>query len=139
MAWQILWETVAIALLFVPAVWEVWNDQDGDDHSSKADLYARAGLVITCSMVIWLITGRSGIRAALLCTAFHFMIFDYWVAYKLEKNGVIKPGSCWFTYLSKSAPYDKAPLWQRLGPWGRLVTRIVVLAITLTIYLYETY
>ena len=139
MTWLILREVAALLLLFIPTVWEQWNDRNGDDHSNKADLYARAGLVLSAAFLTWIVSGHSFGAALALCAAIHFLIFDYWVAYRLESNGVIKPGSSWFRYVGKSSDFDQRSAWVKAGPWGRLAARVAVFIIAIFFYFKITF
>jgi hypothetical protein len=134
MSWGIFWEAVAFLLLLGPIGWEQWNDRNGDDHSDSADILIRGGLMVSAALMAWLIAGRNFWAALLLSASLHFLIFDYWIAYKLERNDVIKPGSSWFRYVGKSSDFDQESAWVKVGPWGRLIARLAVALPALVFY-----
>jgi hypothetical protein len=120
-------------LLLSPLGWESIDDHKGDlKHAT--DVYVRIGIAIIAGLTVYVFTAHTRWSAALLALAVHFFFFDYIVAYILEKNGVIRPGSHWFTYLGKSSDQDGLKPWVSIGPWGRLIVRSLVLVTS--IYLY---
>jgi hypothetical protein len=134
MVTQIIGELFALGALCIPLAWEVQNDKDGDDHKSKWDLVFRAALAITSASFAAHFINRPFTAGLALAVAIHFLFFDYWVADRLEKNGVIAPGSTWFTYLGKSSPFDRWQPWRNAGPWGRLTVRFSLFIIALFFY-----
>jgi NhaP-type Na+/H+ or K+/H+ antiporter len=139
---------VAFFVLCLPVIIESRNDRSGESLKEKGfrgfDIYLR---IFGFLLFGWLATviryfnvhpsdlSISSIASAIFMSfAIHFLTFSYFVTYKLERNGVIKPGSNWFTYEGKTSRSEQIKFWHRIGPNWRFAIRLIVFAIALLIY-----
>lgn len=145
MHFSIWLEIIAAVVLSLPIIIESRNDRSGESLREKGfrgfDIYLRTvgfvlfGWIATVTRYFYYpVTIGQTLPAVFMSFAIHFLTFSYFVTYKLERNGVIKPGSNWFTYEGKTSRSDRNNLWHRIGPWGRFSIRVVVFAVALIWY-----
>lgn len=150
MSWDKYFEVVGLILLASPLVWEVTNDKDGDAHisrakvfepyqllSKKVDVIARVCFTLAAALFNYLVNDVPFLKSVFLAAGLHFFFFDYIIAYVLITRGIIDDRfNHWFTYLG-SKGLDNFYYWKTMDPVARLVIRVLVLALSLTIYFYE--
>jgi len=120
-------------LLLAPLVWELIDDHNGDTKHTL-DVYVRIIIAFAAAVAIWILTNHTAWSAFILALAIHFFFFDYLENILLIRNHVIMPGAHWFTYLGKSSKQDKIQFWRKIGPYGRLAVRAVVLITAIYFY-----
>lgn len=128
-------EVIGFALLFVPYIWEVYSDRNGD-HDKTVDVIWRVILSATAVLSCVHLTDHSIWAAGLMCSAIFFLLFDYTVAAVLIKNGVIEAKS-WFSYMGKSGKFDNWGWWRNMHPGWRFAIKMSVFTGSLLIYINE--
>ncbi len=118
-------EAVAFILTFLPTVWEIWNDRNGETKKDKAQdaivaIILYAAITLIC-MWMWAIPP---VKSLSMMLAIRVMLFDYIIHYILIQRGVIVGN--WFTYTGKTSTFDK--LIAKINPWIRLLLRVAVFA-----------
>lgn len=110
------------ALCFVPTIWELYNDRNGENKKDKikdtAIFLVVVGLIAGLSY--WL--GQSPVSAILLILGIRVMFFDYAIHYLLIKNKVIV--GHWFTYNGNTSFIDR--LISGVHPVLRFAARVIV-------------
>jgi len=127
-------EVLSILVLCIPLFAELWNDRNGDAHHATDVVVRWIIAAFSAAVVWWLLSPHSWWSAAFLSLAIHFFFFDYLENILLIRNHVITSGAHWFTYLGKSSKEDKFKLWRKIGPYGRLAVRAVVLITAIYFY-----
>lgn len=126
-------------LLPAPLIWETVNDWNGDLNKQQ-DVFIRVGIALVDAVGSWLIWDTNPFTHALLSLSIHFLLFDYVIGMRLIGR-TIEPRRGerlhWFTYMGKSGVWDNLDLWQRVGPWGRFIIKIVTFGLSLFLYVYE--
>ena len=122
-------EIIALILLTVPTVWELWDDRNGD-FNKKIDVWIRGALIVVFSMFAFLISLRNIVGCMALSAGIHFMFFDYGIAYIL---GHVKD---WFSYLGEKGFVDNISFWKGMKPKYRFVVRLVVFVFSIMLYLF---
>lgn len=128
--------TIYMLLLVAAIVWECLDDINGDTiKSNKKDVLMRSGFFLGAILYSWIWMGNALLPSALMPFAVFFAFFDYLVAYILIRRGVVEvPGAHWFSYLSGKKMFDQ---WLALiPPAGRIALRVVILAVTITLYIH---
>lgn len=147
MDWNKYFQILGALLCAFPCIWELTNDKNGDAHvshfkmlapyvtmSKKVDVIARVGLTIAVALFNYYVNDINAIRTAALAAGVHFFFFDYIIAYLLISRKIIDDRfNNWFSYLG-SKGLDNFHYWKTMDPVGRLVLRILVLALSLIIY-----
>lgn len=145
---------LAFAVLFVPTIWELWDDRNGEDKQGKLRDRYKKGIVWAVSTFVslviyfWpvLLVKSSGavlvgwwtLKSWIMALAIHFLIFDYAIVIILKHRGVIETKESAFSYLGKTANYPK--FWVKMNPWIRFCIRLTIFAIALIIYnIWTTY
>ena len=158
-------EILAFTFLLAPATWEQHDDKAGDPNK-QVDVIVRAVLMLLCSILNYMVRDFNFInlksltsvvigvgKAFFMSFGWFFLVFDYWVNYRLGHKEVLnKYGTGWLEYLGKTMKekdFEKAAIynigynwWDTQGWWikirwqGRLITRLVVYGLTLTLYLW---
>lgn len=119
--------------LTAPLLWEIPDDAHGD-LNKKRDVVIRVMIAVASAFLNW-VFGLSEIWSALLLSlAIHFLIFDYWIAYLLVKNKVIRSQE-WFNVIGKKGVWDNIGWWNALGGWGKLAVRVIVFTMSLIAYI----
>jgi hypothetical protein len=116
-------------ILFVPLIWEIWNDCRGD-LDKEWDVVIRVFLMIQVGCLVWQFSHRDVFAAINLSFAIHFMLFDYLIVIILNRT-VYERKINWFTHLSNS-PIDK--IWKGWNPWLRLLIRLTYFLASLILY-----
>ena len=125
-------EIETIALMFLPTIWEVWNDRNGESKKDKVkDAIITAVMwLILVSVARWLfVTPVVGSLALLI--GIRIMFFDYLVQYVLIKRHVIV--GHWFTYTGKTAKWDR--MIAKINPWVRFALRVAIFSGMIFIYI----
>lgn len=126
-------EILAILILCLPLIWELWNDRNGD-FNKKADVLFRALLIVNAGFIVWGFFNRNLFAAMNLSFAIHWLLFDYLIHIILYRNGVIT-STAWFKYMGKSSKIDNISWWRNMNPWLRLQIRLTYFLISLYLYL----
>ncbi len=149
-------ELLTHLFMLIPLAWELVNDRDGEDEFQKRQDVTVRGLWALFAGILavfahWPIL-RNGdafvelrhdglilLSAAILSAAYHFLLFDYLIAFILKKRGVIHYSGQfgWFSYLGEKSVIDNLPLWRQLPAWFRAMIRITVFEAALLFYLYS--
>jgi hypothetical protein len=136
---------LAIIPLFLPLVYELIQDRNGESKRDKRQDWGARLMLVTIGAMgnMWILREhvnyegwnfmRGLYSAMFLSFAIHLMLFDYLIVIILKKNGVIRPDAKPFSYLGKTANYPK--LWVKIGPWGRFSIRLLTLITAIIIYL----
>lgn len=134
---------ICFLLLLLPLIWELYNDRNGDAHttrgllkrynipSKKIDVIVRGGLDITIAFIVNKITNIPFVVCLGVTISNHIMFFDYLIAYILIKKGIIK--GHWYSYMG-SGEIDSNTIWKNINPHIKLVIRLIIF-LTFT-YLY---
>jgi undecaprenyl pyrophosphate phosphatase UppP len=124
---------LAILLLFVPLIWELINDRNGEAPNEKTqDIFIRLLLAITAAVVGWYIAGKAIPDGVLLSLAIHFVVFDYAITWILKKRKVIETKESAFSYLGKSWTDDVLRQWK---PMTRFLVKLGVLVGAVIMYI----
>jgi len=121
--------------LQLPLAWELNDDRHGEKKSAKAlDVVKRVALGLAVSFV-WLPLYCWQVCAAmfLLSMAYHFLLFDYLIVLVLKHYKVISSSAHWCTYLGVTSTTDQLGWW-REDPWFRLLVRLIVFILCLSLY-----
>jgi hypothetical protein len=127
----IVFEFIAFMLLFLPLIWEITDDKNGDFDKAK-DVVIRIAIAFFVGSIIWLssifnLVHHHGLLAsAFLSLAIHFLIFDYAIAFVLGHKD-------WFSYMGHGV-IDRIKFWNTMNPKIKLVIRIVVFGFALVLY-----
>lgn len=126
--------TLSLLAVLLPVAWEVWNDRNGDFDKVR-DVLVRAVLCLYSGILLYFIEDFRFLFGALLAASVHFLLFDYIIVYVLKRRKIIDQNAKVFSYLGKTSELDGNSVWIRLGPWGRLITRLAFFIPTLIICL----
>lgn len=133
-------ELIGVLLLTFPLLWELWNDKDGDSHisrgplelpSKKVDILVRITIASVAAIINLIINDKEIFKSVTLCSAVHFLLFDYLIAYILAIRGVIK--GHWWSYMG-SKGIDNFPLWKHTHPIIKLIIRLMIFIIASIVY-----
>jgi len=103
---------LSIALLFVPLLYHLWNDRNGDAPEDKTiDILIVAIIACAAALLGYKMVGKPIIDGLLLAGAIHFMVFDYAINYILSRRRVIEKKIDCFSYLGKSFTDDILRQW----------------------------
>jgi hypothetical protein len=129
----------AVVILFIPTVWELWNDRNGEDARGKRmDWIARFLIAFLSAYISELIRTfelpivGNLLAAMIMIVAIHLLLFDYAVVIIMKKRSVLHPQTDAFSYLGETANYPK--WWIKAGQWGRFAIRVAVFTAALIIY-----
>ncbi len=125
---------ITISILFVPLIWELINDRNGDSNK-KQDVFIRLLLALTASVVGFYLISKPIPYGLFLSLAIHFFAFDYLIVMILKKRGVIETKESWFEYLGKTSAVDTFKPWVKIGAKGRLSVRLGVLIAAIIVYI----
>jgi hypothetical protein len=120
---------VFLVMCLIPLLWHLHDDRHGDPNK-RVDIWIAFGLSCVVGL-IGLVAQLNPVAILVMCGAWHFGLFDYFINVVLYRNGV-SPSHNWFEYMGKSAKMDQ--LWKRIGKWWRLAIRAAVLGAGLFVY-----
>ncbi len=133
----ILYTILAVGILTLPTVFEVYNDRHGD-FDKKTDILLRVLLGVVCGGFNHTM-GLQFLIAFNLSMAIFFLVFDYIIAYTLIKNGTLEPPRGvryhWFRYTAKDGFVDNVPNWKYANPWLKLGIRVLYFTGSLILYI----
>jgi hypothetical protein len=111
---------------------QIIDDAFGDKNK-VTDVKRLTVAAVIQSLLMWWLMKFYPWRSLSMMFGFHFMFFDYIIAYVLYKNTITESEEAkhWFSYLG-SNPIDM--LWKHWHPGWRLASRVAVFLIALTIY-----
>ena len=121
----------------IATLWEVWNDRNGDLNKAS-DVIIRCLLFVVETLILHYTFKKPVIDCYILTVAVFFFLFDYAVHIAMIRTGTLElPRHLnWFTYIGKSAVFDRIIIWNRIGGWGRfLVKSLVLIGATILFYL----
>lgn len=131
-------------LLFIPLIWEIYNDRNGDAHqtrgffkrwnlsSKKVDVIGRIILALLLSFLNYIINRVAIGKSIFLCGAIHFLFFDYIIAYILIQKRIIK--GHWYSYMG-SKGIDNFHTWKQISPNIRFLIRLIIFIIANYLYI----
>ena len=135
--WWLVGIIISILFLFVPCIWECWNDRNGD-LNKRIDLFYRGCLALCAGILCHFFINVPFYKGAELSLAIHFLLFDYMIAYILIKRQVVEvAGTGWFEYLGYKGVVDNIRSWRGLAPAQRAAIRIVVFTASLLWFLWQ--
>jgi hypothetical protein len=121
----------------IATIVEWFNDREGD-FNKGADVFIRFIFFWFESYVLHFAFGKPAYICFILSTAIFFLVFDYWIAYTLIKNGTLEPPRGvkyhWFRYSAKKGFVDNISFWRNMNPWGRFAIRVGYFIIALVLY-----
>lgn len=131
---------LAICLLALtsPYWWEIWKERKGEAANAKTkSVIVRVGIAIVAAIIGFVLIGKAVFDGVFLSLSFHWLAFDYSIAYLLIAGGIVEPRNAenWFTYLGSTSATDKLRFWRNMNPWLRFAIRVVVLATAIIIYI----
>src|SRR5688500_19636669 len=102
---------LAIVSLFVPLLWELWSDRNGETAEDKIDdVLWRIGFIFLAGLINLLIH-KPIVDSMFLALAIHWFFFDYIITWWLIKEGVVETNKSWFEYLGKYSVMDNFRIW----------------------------
>jgi hypothetical protein len=135
---------MGLLLLTSPYIWEVINDKDGDAHisrgpikilSKKVDVYARIAIAAFASSINWFWNGTNFGASLFLSGAFHFLFFDYTIAYVLIQKRIVDwRYNHWFSFMGTKSKTDEVMV--KMDPVSRLILRLLIFALAVTVYVF---
>ena len=120
-------EILAISLLLIPTIWELWDDRKGDSNHSF-DIFVRIGWVVLSAIYPWYI-GHSYWASIFMAGGIFTIAFDY-----LENILNLRRRD-WFSFLGTTAKMDENKWWLKIGAWNRFYIRVGVFAGALVWYI----
>ncbi len=115
-------EVLAIVLLTIPTVWELFDDRNGDNNHAF-DVFVRVGWVVLTAIYPWWI-GHSYFASIAMAGGIFVISFDY-----LE-NIINLRRKDWFSFLGTSSKQDKIKWWREMKPLNRFLIRVSVFTLT---------
>lgn len=126
---------LAILLLSLPTLWEIFNDRQGDLNKFE-DVFIRAGLMLGSAAGCALL-GFNFWWSLNLSVAIFFLFFDYLIVMILNRN-VYEVKVNWFTHVGKSSVFDQLKFWRTANPWLRFAIKAVYFAVSLLIFVIKS-
>jgi hypothetical protein len=131
-----LFIAIGLSSMACPLIWELYNDRNGDDSyvnvfghltiKNKAkDVYVRIGIAVASAFLNKWLNDASLIASFFVSLSFHFLVFDYAIAYILGHREW-----SWFSYLGKKSVIDNLDVWHSMAPLNRFVTRLEAFVIS---------
>lgn len=129
----------SILLLFLPLIWEVFNDSDGEaKHRKVFSVIIRVIIAAAVSVIGWVLINKPIIDGFILSLSIHFFLFDYIIHWILIAGGIVEPrhGQNWWSYVGNTAVTDRLKFWREWNPWIRFGIRLGVLIAAVLIYIF---
>lgn len=129
----------SILLLFLPLIWEVFNDSDGEaKHRKVFSVIIRVIIAAAVSVIGWVLINKPIIDGFILSLSIHFFLFDYIIHWILIAGGIVEPrnGETWWSYIGSTAVTDRLRVWSNWGAWTRFWIRLGVLIAAISIYIF---
>lgn len=127
---------IALVLCTSILIAQIIDDAHGDQNKVM-DVKRLTLAAVIQSLLMWWPFQLYPWRSLSMMFGFHFMFFDYIIAYVLYRNKITesKAAKNWFSYLG-SGPIDM--LWKHWHPGWRLASRLAVFVIALAIFFFLT-
>jgi hypothetical protein len=122
-------EIIALILLSLPLIIELYDDRNGEKHPSK-DWFYRSFIAVVAAIAVASVWPKLGfwidfLRGLVLSFGIFALFFPYLMNIILYRNGVIT-NHRWWSHLSTKAALDSWRLWGN-SPW---YVRLFILLLT---------